>query len=440
MKTLAPSPEAQTLQQHLLASFETLEKQVAGSDTPFLRRLRSAAIARFSSTGFPTTRDEEWRFTPLNSLYQQKFSLPATSNLQQDQLLVVLPKVIRLVAVDGVIDARLSQLQKLPTGCAILRLHDALKAIPDKVEAALGRQANTADAAVFATLNAAFLQDAIVIHLSKETVVEQAIHINWIETGGMAFPRLLVIADRHSQATIIETYSSLGEKPGFSSSVSEFVLADGAKVDHYRFNDLDNKAHHFATQHTTQQRSSTFRSHAFTLGGGLVRNDLYAHLGGENCETTMNGLYTADGSRLVDNHTTIDHAMPHCNSHEIYKGILHDKGRGVFNGKIFVRQDAQKTDAKQTNQTLLLSPDATIDTKPQLEIFADDVKCTHGATVGQLDDNMLFYLRSRGIGPEQAQAMLTYAFANDLIGKVEVAALRDLLEHRFLNQEEDRQA
>lgn len=426
------------MKNQLLGHFEQLEKQVASSDTPLLRRLRSSAIARFSEIGFPTTRDEEWRFTPLAGLYPHSFKLPSSNKVSADQLPIVLPEVIRIVCVDGIVEPSLSQLSKLPNGCVILRLHDALKHMPEKLEAHLGRQANNAEAPVFATLNAAFLQDTVVIHLSKECVVEQPIHLNWIEsgTGTMSFPRLLVIAERHSQATIVETCSTLGTTPDFSSSISEFVLADEARLDHYRFCDVSTSAYHFATQHLTQQRGSNFRSHAFTLGGQLVRNDLYAHLGAENCETTLNGLYTADGTRLIDNHTNIDHAKPHCNSHEIYKGILSGKGKGVFNGKIFVREDAQKTDAKQTNQTLLLSADATIDTKPQLEIFADDVKCTHGATVGQLDAEMMFYLRSRGISAEQAQAMLTYAFANDLIGRVEVPALRDLLESRFLTPDQ----
>ncbi len=423
------------MKSQLLAHFEQLEKQVASSDTPLLRRLRSSAIARFNAIGFPTTRDEEWRFTPLAGFYSHQFKLPGTSNLVASQLPVALAGAIRIVCVDGIVQPSLSQLSDLPSGCTIARLHDAFKNMSEKVEAHLGRQANTADASVFATLNAAFMQDAVVIHLSKECVVEQPIHLSWIEsgTGTMSFPRLLVIAERHSQATIVETCSTLGTTPDFSSSISEFVLSEEAKLDHYRFCDVSTSSYHFATQHITQQRGSNFRSHAFTLGGSLVRNDLYAHLGAENCEATLNGLYTADGTRLIDNHTNIDHAKPHCNSHEIYKGIISGKGKGVFNGKIFVRQDAQKTDAKQTNQTLLLSPDATIDTKPQLEIFADDVKCTHGATVGQLDAEMMFYLRSRGIPADQAQAMLTYAFANDLISRVEVPTLRETLESRFLN-------
>jgi Fe-S cluster assembly protein SufD len=437
----APSPEALKTKSDFLKAFEAVEKAYGDADRPAIRRLRNAAIARFDQLAFPTTRDEEWRFTPLTSLYQHRFELP--SRLQklpqgkiQDQLLD-LPGAIRLVFVNGHFERSLSHLEKAPAGCTLLSLRDVLELKPELVEANLGRLASI-EHNTFAALNTAFLQDGVVLHLAKEVVLRAPIHLAFFETGVgvMTFPRILVVLERHSQATIVETHQSLGETPDFTAAVSEFLLAEETKLDHYRVNDVSPQSFHFATQQVRQQaRGSNFRSHALTLGGALVRNDLLAHLAAENCECTLNGLYMADGTRLIDNHTTIDHAMPHCPSHELYKGILTDKGKGVFNGKIMVRQDAQKTDAKQTNQTLLLSPDATIDTKPQLEIFADDVKCTHGATVGQLDDEMQFYLRTRGIGPEQAQAMLTYAFANDILHRIEVNALREQLEQRFLTPE-----
>lgn len=437
MKTMTPPAEQVSLKVALLKAFETLEKTIAGSDTPFLRRLRSAGIARFDQIDFPHARDEEWRFTPLSSLYQHHFSPVGSKHLLSSKTiqkkLIAIPESVRVTCVDGILEPEFTQLNSLPNGCTVMSLQQAMKIKSDLVETALARQANIENNA-FVALNTAFIQDGIFIHLSKDCVVEQLIHLAFIESGAgrMTFPRILVIAERHSRATIVETYQSVGETEDFSAVVSEFVIAEEASLDHYRMNEVNKRSFHFATQHAKQARGSQFRSHAFTLGGGLVRNDLFAHLTAEGCECTLNGLYRADGSRLIDNHTTIDHAMPHCNSHEIYKGIIDDQGKGVFNGKIFVRQDAQKTDAKQTNQTLLLSPDATIDTKPQLEIFADDVKCTHGATVGQLDAEMLFYLRSRGLGKAEAEAMLTYAFANDIIGKVEVPALRELLEKRFL--------
>ncbi|HQR05410.1 MAG TPA: Fe-S cluster assembly protein SufD [Gemmatales bacterium] len=437
MKTIHPAVEQTSKKAELLNAFEGLERQLAGSDTPFLRRLRSAGIARFDQLGFPGSRDEEWRFTPLTSLFQHPF-VPAISHHGIDlpelkQQLPAWKEAWQIVSVDGFVEDTLSRLSGLPTGCTVMSLSEAIKARPDQVEAALARHAHFENN-TFAALNTAFVQDGVFIHLAKNCVVEQPIHLAFIESGRgrMSFPRILVVAEKHSQATIIETYQTLGEQADCTTAVSEYILADEARLDHYRLNEASKKTFHFASQHTRLARGSYFRSHCFTLGGGLVRNDLFACFTAENGECTLNGLYTVDGSRLIDNHTTIDHAMPHCNSHEVYKGIIAGKGKGVFNGKIFVRQDAQKTDAKQTNQTLLLSPDAMIDTKPQLEIFADDVKCTHGATVGQLDAEMMFYLRSRGLGKDEAQGILTYAFANDIIGKVEVPALRDILEKRFL--------
>lgn len=437
MKTMNPTVEQTSKKAGLLKAFEALERQLAASDTPFLRRLRSAGIARFDQLGFPGARDEEWRFTPLTSLFQHPF-VPAIAHHGIElpalkQQLPAIKEAWQIVCVDGFVEDTLSRLSGLPAGCTVMSLQDAIKTRPEQVEAALGRQAHFENN-TFAALNTAFIQDGVFIHLAKNCVVEQPIHLAFLESGKgrMSFPRILVIAEHHSQATIIETHQSLSDQADLTVGVSEYAMAEEARLDHYRVNEVNKQSFHFVTQHSRLARGSNFRSHAFTLGGSLVRNDLFAHLGAQNGACTLNGLYTVDGSSLIDNHTTIDHAMPHCNSHEVYKGIIADKGKGVFNGKIFVRQDAQKTDAKQTNQTLLLSPDATIDTKPQLEIFADDVKCTHGATIGQLDAEMLFYLKSRGIGQAQAQSILTYAFANDIIGRVEVAALRDILEKRFL--------
>ncbi|HLV81753.1 MAG TPA: Fe-S cluster assembly protein SufD, partial [Chthonomonadaceae bacterium] len=232
--------------------------------------------------------------------------------------------------------------------------------------------------------------------------------------------------------TIIESYAGVGEESTFTNAVTEIALGENAVVDHYKLLREKETAFHVATQQVQLSRTSNFRSHSITLGGAIVRNDINAVLGGEGGECTLNGLYLASGRQLVDNHTAIDHAMPHCDSHELYKGILDGQARGVFNGKIFVRQDAQKTDAKQTNQTLLLSEKAQINTKPQLEIFADDVKCTHGATVGQLQPEALFYLRSRGIGEDDARSLLIYAFASDIIGRIKVAPIREELNATLL--------
>lgn len=243
-----------------------------------------------------------------------------------------------------------------------------------------------------------------------------------------AHPRNLIIVGKRSKVSIVETYAGRGDEPYLTNAVTEFVVGEGASVEHDKLQAESLTGFHVGTVHFEQFEGSTVVSNAINFGGALVRNTITAILGAQRCEATLNGLSLATGTQLVDNHTTIDHAKPNCASHELYKSILDGNARGVFNGKIFVRKDAQKTDAKQTNKTLLLSDHATIDTKPQLEIFADDVKCTHGATVGHLDEEQLFYLRSRGIGEETAKDILTFAFASDIINRVHVEPLRSQLD------------
>jgi Fe-S cluster assembly protein SufD len=262
--------------------------------------------------------------------------------------------------------------------------------------------------------------------------VEIPIHLVFFSSAHgeptVAHPRNLILAEVNSQATLVETYVGPGPDVYFTNAVTEIVAAENAVIDHCRLQRESLEGFHIATLQVYQDRSSNYTNRAVNLGGTLVRNNINVLLGAEGCECTLDGLYMAGGRQLIDNHTRIDHAKPHGTSHEHYKGILDGKARGVFNGKIYVHPDAQKTDAKQTNKTLLLSEDALIDTKPQLEIYADDVKCTHGAAIGQLAEEAIFYLRSRGIGREEARSLLTYAFANDIIGRIRVEPLRARLE------------
>jgi Fe-S cluster assembly protein SufD len=246
--------------------------------------------------------------------------------------------------------------------------------------------------------------------------------------GALVLPRIVVHVGEGSEVSLIESYAGLGAEPGLTSAVTEVTLDPGAIVDHVKVQREADAAFHMASLMVRLTRASTFTSRALTLGGRIARNDIIAILGGEGAECTLNGLYVATGDSLVDTHTTIDHAMPHCPSHEVYKGILGGRARAVFNGKILVRQDAQKTDAKQTNRALLLADDAQVNTKPQLEIFADDVKCTHGAAIGQLDVAAMFYLRSRGIGVTESRAMLVHAFAGDILNRVKIEPVREYLE------------
>jgi Fe-S cluster assembly protein SufD len=386
-----------------LSAFAKFERTHAG-DRPELVRLRQDAIERFAALGFPTLEDEDWRFTPLAPLTRVPFQ-PAASGDRPEL--------------------------SAPNGVIVCDLVQALARHPELVEAHLARHADFEDHA-FAALNTAFLHDGTFVYIPPGRVIPEPIQVHFRASGAdkslLRARRLLVVAGRNSQATICERYSGPPRAAYFTSAVSEIVLDEGAILDHYKVQQEGDGAFHVATTQVRMGRSSNFSSHNLTFGGRLTRNDVNAYLDGEGSECTLNGLYLGGGEQLIDNHTRIDHAKPHCASHELYKGILDGKARGVFAGRIYVHQDAQKTDAKQTNQTLLLSDDAVIDTKPQLEIFANDVKCTHGATVGQLDAESLFYLRTRGIGREEARALLTFAFANDVVGRIKVESLRDELE------------
>ncbi len=389
-----------------LSAFAQFEKARAG-DPSALVRLRQEAIERFAALGFPTLDDEDWRFTPLAPLTRVPFQL----------------------AGGGTGD--FTHRGSLPDGVIVCSLTRALAEHPELVEPHLARYADFEDHA-FRALNTAFLHDGAFVYLPPGAVVAEPISLTFRGTAGgtpLLWPRrALIVAGRNSQATIVERYSGPPGATYFTSAVTECFLDEGAVIDHYKVQQEGDSAFHVATTQVQLGRSCNFSSHNLTFGGRLTRNDVGAYLGGEGGECTLNGLYLGDGERLIDNHTRIDHAKPHCASHELYKGVLDGKSRGVFAGRIYVHQDAQKTDAKQTNQTLLLSEDAVIDTKPQLEIFADDVKCTHGATVGQLDAESVFYLRSRGIGRDEARALLTFAFANDVVGRIKIDSLRDELE------------
>lgn len=409
-----------------LADFAELD-QAAGP----LAQLRRQAFERFQALGFPSHKNEEWRFTSVAPLAKVPFKL---AGLERDGLngTAVQPllhgsdKGPRVVFVNGHYAADLSRHDPAMVG----RLADVLTQRPELAEHYLARHA-AFDMHPFIALNTAFLRDGVYVHIPQGKVIEEPIHLVYLSgTGGeptVSHPRTLIVAEPGSQATIVESYLGRDDDVYFTNAITEIVVGENARIEHYKVQREGNEAFHIATLQLHMSRASQFSSHLVSLGGTFVRNEANAVLDGEGCECTLNGVALAAGHQLVDNHTRIDHARPHCASHELYKHILDGQARGVFNGKIFVHPDAQKTDAKQTNQTLLLSEDAVIDTKPQLEIFADDVKCTHGATVGQLDDNSIFYLRSRGIGRDEARSLLTFAFANDIVERIKVAPVRQQL-------------
>lgn len=424
-----------------LADFARFERERGVEAYPGLQRLRAEAAGRFADLGFPTTDDEEWRFTNLAPLLKVPFQLAAREPSPRgvrELLPPADPQAHVLVFVNGHYDPDLSSHGGLPAGVALASLATVLQRQPQRAEPHLGRYA-AFDQHAFVALNTAFVRDGAFLEVPRGVMVEKPIHLVYVSTvrdePTVSHPRTLLIAGENSRATVVETYVGFEDEVYFTNAVTEVVVGPGAALDHYKVQRESREAFHVATMQVQHARASRFASHSIALGGGLVRNDVNAYLGAEHCESTLNGLYLASGEQLIDNHTRIDHAQPHCASHELYKGILDGKARGVFNGKIFVHQDAQKTDAKQTNKTLLLSEDAVIDTKPQLEIFADDVKCTHGATIGQLDADQVFYLRARGVGLEEARNLLTYAFANDIIGRIQVASVREQLEAYLLERQ-----
>jgi Fe-S cluster assembly protein SufD len=401
----------------------TLKKQNAGL-VDGLRALRATAIDRFAEMGFPTLRDEEWRFTPLTALAEIPFQpaeLDQAADLREQELRDLLPQTgpgQLIVLVNGRFAPHLSKIGGLPADVHMGSLAAALHNRHDLVAPHLAKHVRLDDAP-FAALNTAFLHDGLFLFLPRGTVLREPLHLVYVAVAGteptVIYPRTLIVCESNTQANIVQSYLGTGEGVTFTNAVTEIVLGPNANIEHCKIQRENLQAFHFETLHIQHERDTHFASQAITLGGGLVRNEIVAVLAGEGCECTLNGLYIGDGTRHIDNRTSID-----------------DKARGVFNGKIFVRQDAQKTDAKQTNKTLLLSDDATINTKPQLEIFADDVKCTHGATVGQLASDAVFYLRSRGIGIDQARAILTYAFADDILQHIKVEPLRLELENHFL--------
>jgi Fe-S cluster assembly protein SufD len=422
------------------ALWESFYERVEAKSPAWLNSLRRAGNAHFAELGFPTTEDEEWRFTnvrPIAELQPQaspsnvRLTKAEIAKFDYDEL-----RARRLVFVDGRYHPELSD-PGAAGGISALNLATAIQADESILTQHLGRYARYDDNA-FAALNTSMIEDGAVIRIPKGHVATEPVFILFVSTGRIAGavsnPRILIVGHEGSQAKVIEKYVTLGNQPHFTNVVTEIVLEDNARLEHCKLQDESLNAFHVATIQAHQKRSSHLLTHSISLGGAIARNNVIPVLDAEGCECTMNGLYLGRDTQLVDHHTAIHHAKPNCNSHEFYHGILDGKSQGVFNGKIFVRPDAQKTDAKQTNRNLLLSDEATIHTKPQLEIFADDVKCTHGATVGQLEDEHIFYLRARGIGLDMARRMLVHAFASDIVNRITIDEIREDLDNLFFER------
>ena len=410
--------------------------------------LREAAFARFAELGLPTTESEDWKYTSLAALAEMGFGpAEAKSDIGEELLrgLWTPPAdgFIQVVFVDGHHRPELSSPAWSSGGSFIGSLRAALAQNRDLVARELGRHADFRRDALTA-LNTAFIEDGAFIHLPAGAAPQSPIHLLFLSTASrgptLSHPRNLIVAGRGSQAMVVETYAGPPEATYLTNAVTEVVLDEGARLDHYKVQQESERAFHIALLQVSQGRDSRFTSHSLALGAALARNDVRALFAAEGSECTLNGLYMADGKQHLDNRTLIDHKSPRCTSRELYKGVLDGHSRGVFSGRVLVREDAQKTDARQINKNLLLSEGAVVDTKPQLEIFADDVKCAHGAAVGELDEDALFYLRSRGLGRESAKSLLTYAFASEMVDLIPLAPLRTRVRELVTSRLPDRES
>ncbi len=429
-----------------LPNFAELEKRVARDGQLWLHPLRKQAFERFVELGFPTTKLEEWKYTSVAPIARLQFQ-PAryVDNLTAERLsdfpvadIAFDQECSRLVFVNGHFSRKLSSLD-LPQGVKAISLAEAVCTENEIVKAHLARYAKRENAAqAFVALNTAFIEDGAFIEIPDNLILDRPVFLLFVSTAGeqpmASHPRNLIVVGNNSQASIIEGYVGIEDKIYFVNAVTEIVAGENAVVEHYKLQHESLSAFHVATVQAHQARSSNFVSHSISFGGALVRNDTNSTLDGEGAQCTLNGLYLTAGNQHVDNHTMIDHARPHGTSRELYKGILDGNSTAIFNGSIVVRKDAQKTDARQTNKNLLLSEEATVNSKPQLEINADDVKCSHGTTIGHLEEDSIFYLRSRGIGEEQSRNLLIFAFANDVLGQMKVESVRARLEPRLLAQ------
>jgi Fe-S cluster assembly protein SufD len=408
---------------------------------PWLELVRNSAMDRFEQLGFPIVHDEEWKYTNLAPLARQSF-VPArrSTNASLDAKQFVYPETAtaHLVVVNGFLSEELSVTTGLESVVAIDLLSAVANARYNKVARAyLARNAGYHNNGL-AALNTAFLQSGLFLWIPRGIKLEAPVQVTFLTDADQAdaasFPRLLVVAEENSSATLIESFISTRKQQYFTNAVAEIVLKEGARLEHYRMQRESDQAFHTSITSASLGRSASYDTTSINLGGRLSRHDVSVVLDHEGAECRVDGLYLIGADQHTDTHSVIDHQQPHCTSHQLYKGILDGNARAVFNGKIFVREGAQKTDAMQTNKNLLLSPQARVDTKPQLEIYADDVKCAHGAAVGQIDQEELFYLQARGIAPELGRNLLTYGFAEEVIEKIKIDSIRSQLDEVVLRR------
>ena len=419
--------------EHYLDQYRALAAELPGHRVDWLQARRRAGLARFEQVGFPTRRDEDWRYTPLKPITSKTFHPPDAApqyDFEIKPLEIEGLQSHRLVFVDGLFVEELSDRPEPAKGVTVESLGRVLEQRPELIEHAFG-SVTPGEEHGFTALNNAWSRDGVVLLLEPDATPALPVEMLFIShaENGISQPRNLIIAGNSGKARLIERHVSVNGHSTFTNSATEIVLGEKAEIDYYLVQTQSAAACHVCGIWAKQSRGSRFSCRSVTLGGALVRNDLAVELAGEQAHCDMLGLYTIAGTQHVDNHTTITHAAENCSSRELYKGVLEQRSRAVFHGRIVVRPGAQKTDARQTNNNLLLSKGAEIDSKPQLEIYADDVKCSHGATVGQIDTDALFYIRSRGLDEARARALLTFAFVNDVVAEIEINELKEALEN-----------
>lgn len=422
---------------HYLAEYARVERQLPGGDAN--HRARKASLKAFGEAGFPDTRQEDWKYTSLRAVEKRRFETSdEAGDLSEEALEAFLPRDLdahRIVIVDGHFSARLSALDDLPDGVTVQSFAEYLAGDD---QARVASSATESQPGSLSDMNAAFATDGAYVHLATNAVADKPIHVITVSSGchddRMAQLRHRYVMDQSSQATVIEHYVGLGDKPYFTNVVTEAVMGHNAQLTRCRIQQESERGYHVASFFAHQTRDSRVFNHGFDLGGRLARTDTNANLVEKNAEIHLYGVYAPTGKQHIDNHTRVDHDTEYGISREIYKGVLADRGRGVFNGKVVVHPHAQKTDSEQSCDALLLSDKAEVDAKPELEIYADDVKCAHGSTVGQLDENAVFYLKSRGVSETGARAILTYSFANALVQKINIEPLQHFVEAALLSK------
>ncbi len=418
---------SQTAAERFLEQYRTFESNGAGQSPEWIKKLRADAVRRFEETGFPTTRDEEWRFTSVKPIFEKEFALTGQPDREFDDNFID-PNAFRVAVINGKFSSENSVLEGLPEGVTVMSLAHASASHPDLVSRYLGKQAATGGNA-FSSLSSAFLRDGVFVHVAAGVEVGKPIEILFaaVEEGVVEHPRVLVVAEPNARLQLVENFVGDEGSRYLRNCVSEIFVEEGAGVELCRLQRESKSAYHTATTHVKQERSSKFDATLVVLGSLIARHDLTYVLDGEGAEGTLRGLYLLDGKQHVDHNTVIDHAMPNCQSKEFLNGVLDGESHAVFTGRIVVREDAQKTDSKQSNNNVLLSESARVDSQPQLEIYADDVRCTHGATLGPLNEDSVLYLRTRGISEVEARRMLTYGFGVEIIDAIGIDGVRESL-------------